>query len=111
MSRGVLLAWLLIPQFIFVLLAGAIVWVMIKVGSHLQPVTSNWARKMLSLMGNMTALPQVILSFAMLDIFSYNSWQRHIMPMWLFLLIIVGLATIALIVLLALAFSRARRQF
>jgi len=46
----------------------------------------------------------------MLDIFSYNSYQRHIMPMWIFLLIILGLATIALGLFLAVTISKAKQQ-
>ena len=45
-------------------------------------------------MGNMIALPQVILCFAMLDIFSYNSYQIRLMPLWVFALIVMGLGTI-----------------
>ena len=40
-------------------------------------------------MGNMIALPQIILCFAMLDIFSYNSYQIHLLPLWLFALIVM----------------------
>ena len=36
--------------------------------------------RILLVMGNMIALPQIILFFAMLDIFSYNSYQIHILP-------------------------------
>jgi len=61
-------------------------------------------------MGNMVALPQIVLCFAMLDIFSYNLYQAHIMPMWLFLLIILGLATIGLGLFLVFTFSKAKRQ-
>jgi hypothetical protein len=57
-------------------------------------------------MGNLLALPQLIVFFAMLDIFSYNSYQIHLMPMWIFLLIVLGLATIALVVFLAFIVSR-----
>jgi uncharacterized membrane protein len=37
----------------------------------------------ISLMGNMVALPQVIIFFALVDIFSYNSYQTHFLPLWL----------------------------
>jgi len=61
-------------------------------------------------MGNLVALPQLIIGFAMLDIFSYNSYQRHIMPMWIFLLITLGLATIGLGIFFAPIVSKIRRQ-
>lgn len=35
------------------------------------------------LMGNMIAIPQGIVFFAMLDIFSYNSYETHLLPLWL----------------------------
>ena len=57
-------------------------------------------------MGNMVALPQIILCFAMLDIFSYNSYQMHIMPLWVFALIIMGLGGI----ILGIFFIRAIRR-
>ena len=47
-------------------------------------------------MGNMVALPQIILSFAMLDIFSYNAYQTRIMPLWIFALIVMVLGGIVL---------------
>jgi len=112
-SRGMTMVWVLVPQFLFTLLAGAIVWGITKLGILSVQTASTWIKpeRMLSLMGNMIALPQLIVCFAMADIFSYNSYQMHIMPMWIFLLIILGLATIALGLLLIVIFTRARRQY
>jgi hypothetical protein len=45
----------------------------------------------------------------MLDIFVYNAYQTHILPMWLFLLVVLGLATIALVVFGIFILLRARR--
>ncbi len=91
MSRDAIIAWMLIPQFIFVLLAAAIVWGIAKLGSLFRQPGSVVVSKVLSLMGNMVALPQIILSFAMLDIFSYNAYQTNIMPLWAFALIVMVL--------------------
>ena len=112
-SRGMTMVWVLMPQFFFTLLAGAIVWGIMKLGILSRQTGSTWIKpeRILSLMGNMIALPQLIVCFTMLDIFSYNSYQMHIMPMWIFLLIILGLATIALGLLLIVIFSRARQQY
>lgn len=113
LGRGVVVAWTLIPQFLLTLLAGAAIWIITKMGSFSSHTESTWIKpeKILLFMGNMIALPQFVLFFAMLDIFSYNSYQVHIMPMWVFLSIILGLATIALVLLLAFIISRARRQY
>jgi len=103
MSRGATIAWMLTPQFFFALLAGAIVWGTIKLSTHFQQTARSWLEKILSLMGNMIALPQIILGFAMLDIFSYNSYQIHLMPLWIFALIIIGLGGIILGIFFTLA--------
>ena len=99
-NRGAFLAWILTPQLFFVLLAAGIVWGIVKLSAH-SPQARNTQTKLdilLSLMGNMVALPQLILSFAMLNIFSYNAYQRDIMPLWLFAVIIMVLGGFALAV-------------
>ena len=95
-SRSAIVAWTLTPQFIFVLLAAAIVRVNTKLNMWLRQAESTVARKVLSLMGNMVALPQIILGFAMLDIFLYNAYQIDIMPLWIFALIVLVLGGIIL---------------
>jgi hypothetical protein len=45
--------------------------------------------KVITFMGNVVALPQVILFFTMLDIFSYNSYEKHLMPLWLVAVIVL----------------------
>lgn len=45
--------------------------------------------KTLLLMGNIAALPQLIVCFALTDIFSYNSYGSHLMPLWLFAVILL----------------------
>jgi len=96
MSRGAIIAWMLTPQFFLALLARAIIWGIIKLDTRFKQTESPWVEKILSLMGNMIALPQIILGFAMLDIFSYNSYQIHLMPLWAFALIVMGLGGIIL---------------
>ena len=108
MSRGAIIAWTLTPQLFFVLLAAAIVWAVTKL-STLFRQTENAVVKpesVLSLMGNMVALPQIILSFAMLDIFIYNSYQTHIMPLWVFALIVMVSGGIILGIFFILAIRR-----
>ncbi len=101
--------WLLVPQLLFTLVAGAINLGITKLGILSKQPGSAWVKPegILSLMGNMVALPQIILCFAMLDIFSYNAYQIHIMPLWVFALIIMGLWGIILGIFLILAIRRA----
>lgn len=85
LGRGVVVAWTLIPQLILTLLAGAAVWIITKMSIFSRHTESTWIKpkKILLFMGNMIALPQFVLFFAMLDIFSYNSYQTHY-TIWVF---------------------------
>ncbi len=106
MSRGAILAWLLVPQFFLTLLAGIIAWGMTKLSARFQQPMSRWTEILLSLMGNMVALPQIILGFAMLDIFSYNSYQIHLLSLWVFALMVMAMGA----VILGIYFAFAMRQ-
>ena len=44
----------------------------------------------ITVMGNMVVLPQIIFFFAILDVFSYNSYQIHPLPLLAVSLIVVG---------------------
>ena len=108
LSRGAIILWMLLPQLFLTLVAGAITWGVTKLSVLFQQPESTRVKpeEILLLMGNMIALPQIILGFAMLDIFSYNSYQIHIMPLWVFALIIMGLGGIILVIF----FIRAMRR-
>lgn len=90
---GVVIAWTMAPQFFLVLFATAIVWVVVKLSNRFKQADGGGIKpgKTLSLIGNMVALPQIILTFAMLDIFIYNAYQTHLMPLWVFALIIMAM--------------------
>ena len=88
-SREMTMVWTLLPQLLFVLLAGGVAWGITKLAARFwQPRgTRTNPETILSLMGNMIALPQIVLCFAMLDIFVYNAYQIHLLPLWMFALI------------------------
>ena len=98
LGRGAIILWMLLPQLFFTLLAAGISWGMTKLPSlfHQPAISGIRVGEVLSLMGNMVVLPQIILCFAMLDIFSYNSYQVRLMPLWGFTLIVMGLGGIVL---------------
>jgi uncharacterized membrane protein len=111
LSREMTMVCTLLPQLFFVLLAGGVAWGVIQLDRRFGWAKSGIVRagRIVSFMGNILALPQLILLFAMLDILSYNSYQTHILSMWLFLIVILGLATVALLVLAIFILLRARR--
>jgi len=109
LSREMAIVWMLAPQLLLISLAAALTWGITKLGSVSKPTAGTRIRpeRILSLMGNMVALPQIILCFALVDIFSYNSYQTHIMPLWVFALIIMGLGAIILSIFFISALRRA----
>ena len=111
LGRGITGITLLAPQLLFLLIALGIAWGVIRLDRRF-----SWSEnggvstgRMVSFMGNIMALPQLIILFAMLDILSYNSYQTHIMPMWLFLIVVLGLITAGLLVLAVFIYLRAKR--
>jgi uncharacterized membrane protein len=113
LSRGVSLVWLLAPQLFLILIAAGTTWGITKIGLLAQSAADSWVRphRILQFMGNAFALPQLVLFLVMLDIFGYNSYQIHIIPLWASVFIVVGLATVVLAILLAALIARARKQF
>ncbi len=106
MSRGALVAWLVLPQFFLTLLAWATVSGAAFISNRFPPSNRGWVERILMIMGNMVALPQIILGFAMLDIFSYNAYQIHLIPLWVFTVIVMGVGG----VLLGIFFTQAIRH-
>jgi len=88
LSREMTIVLVLLPQLFLTVVAGALAWGMAKlVARFWQPGGTRINLKtILLLMGNMIALPQIVLGFAMLDIFVYNAYQRHLLPVWFFAL-------------------------
>ena len=111
LSRGMTMVLVLLPQLLLVLLAWGVAWGITKLDILLGQTGGSGVKgeRIVSFMGNLVALPQLIVFFAMLDILSYNSYQTHILPMWIFLLAILGLVTVALGVFVVFILLGARR--
>jgi len=106
LNREALIAWAIIPQFFLTFLALGIVWITLRISAQFRQPANRWIGSLLTLMGNMIALPQIVLSFAMLDIFSYNAYGKHLMPLWLFALIVMVLGGVILGFLFTIATRR-----
>lgn len=99
LGRGLLMTSFLLPQFLLTFLAAGIALTMEKVGRSFVKAGKAKAvmvRDVISLMSNMIVLPQCILFFAMLDIFLYNAYQIHLLPLYLAAIIIMFLGSIAM---------------
>jgi uncharacterized membrane protein len=59
---------------------------------------------------NLPAFLQLVILFEMGDIFSYNAFYKHIFPQWLFLIIVLVLATAAFLAFVIVIGLKAIRQ-
>jgi len=97
-TRGVLLLWVLVPELFLTLLAFLIAWGVNRIGLLVRSAEEAGINmdSVLVVMGNMIGLPQLILGFAMLNIFGYNAYQVRILPLWLIVLIIAAAGAVIL---------------
>jgi hypothetical protein len=82
--------WALLPQFLLALLAFMVAWGVTRIGTLARSAEEAGIKldNLLLVMGNMIALPQLILGFAMLNTFGYNAYDMRIVPLWAVVLII-----------------------
>ncbi len=108
LSRGAFITWLIIPQFLFTLMAFIVVRVVLM-SARYWPDEDAPIRKILPVMGNMAALPQVILTFALLQFFIDIAYQIQLFHLWVFAIIIMIAGGIVLGVVFVQAFRQSRR--
>ncbi|MFA5309688.1 MAG: DUF1648 domain-containing protein [Dehalococcoidales bacterium] len=108
-SRSAFLVWMLTPQVLFTVLSLAIVRMMM-LGARYWPQDNTPLRRLLPLMGNIMALPQVIIFIAMLQFFLYNAYQTRPVPLWIIALAILLAGGIFLAVFFLRIIRQARRQ-
>jgi len=109
LSRQAILILALLPQFILSIIAIATTWGITRAGRSIGQIASALKPEgLLMLMGNLVALPQIIFGFVMLDVFIYNIRNNHIMPVWLFVLIVMIAGSIILAIFFIQAFKRSR---
>jgi uncharacterized membrane protein len=108
-SRGAFITWMLLPQVFLTLLAFMIVR-MVLLGARYWPPESKAITRLLPVMGNMAGLPQIILTFTILDIFLYNAYQIKLLPVWVVAVIIMAAGGIGLGVFFIKIIRQARRE-
>ena len=109
LSRSAFIGWMIVPQFLFTLLAFATVRI-ILLGARYWPPDSTPLHRLVPVMGNMLALPQIILFIAMLQFFLYNAYQIKMIPLWIITLIVMVLGGVVLCVLFVRTIRRFRRR-
>ena len=99
-SKGALVFWIIGLQVFFLLAASGIIKGIAAIYNRYTDSDSGPMNPgiMIGIMGNMLVVPQVIIFFAMIDIFSYNSYQTHFLPLWLNALIVLLAGGIILVI-------------
>ena len=92
LSRSAVILWTIVPQLVLIFIGLMVVFAAAMAVRQL-PETPLMRRALL-IMGNIVALPQLIIAFAMLDIFLYNIYQIHLIPVWVFALIAMVVAAV-----------------
>ena len=95
-SRGAIIAWLLVPQLILVLIGVVLSGGSAILSRRYELSETKHIKKILMAMGNMVALPQIILLFAILDFFLYNAYEIRLFPLWIGIPIVLLIGTIVL---------------
>lgn len=110
-SRTTTVVLMLVPQVLLALVSLVVAWVTARFSDQLglKQEASARLRYIMLFVSNAVALPQFVLFFTMLDIFSYNAYQQHILPMWLLLAGLLLVVTAALVVFITLAIREYRR--
>ena len=92
LAPGLLAFWALLPQFLLTLGAVAVSWVISMLATRFLEAESAVVspQRIMLLTGNMVALPQIIILYYLLDVFSYNSSGAHLgLPVLAFALIVM----------------------
>jgi hypothetical protein len=84
-SRAMAVLWAIIPQMLMTLIAMVITWGAGKISALFSSTADAGVKQLesvLFVMSNMVVIPQLILLVAMINIFSYNSFQTHVSFVW-----------------------------
>jgi uncharacterized membrane protein len=93
-SRGAAVILINALQFVLALASAAVISLTFLFSG--KQVEAGPVSKIVTIMGNIVIMPQLIIFFAMLDIFLYNSYGIHLLPLWVFALAVVVLGSAVL---------------
>lgn len=113
-SRGLLLLVLLAPQFILAFLSAAVAHIVARVGTRFVReggASAGTVESITTVMSNMVVLPQLVLCYAMIDIFRFNSYGTRLPPLYVFAVVVmlVGGAVLGLFFLRAVQQARSTK--
>jgi len=110
LGRAAFTGWTVIAQAILAVSAFSLVGIVL-LSARRWSVESPTLKKLLPVMGNMVALPQLIILFTMLYVFLYNSYQVRLISVLAFAVIVLAVGGAVLVVLIVRAAHQARRLY
>jgi hypothetical protein len=105
-NRNFFVGWTLALQLVFMIFSAAIALLVTGAFRRMRIKESQVSRTVFSLMGNMLALPMVMIFYAMLGIFIYNMSGRALPALWGFVLVVLVTGGIVMAVIFARAFAQ-----
>lgn len=105
-TRAAFLFWTVAPQFLFMVVALVLVRLLMLTARYAPPGETPLLR-LLPLMGNMVALPQIIIFIVLLQLFLDNAYDTGTIPVWIPAIVILAVGTI----IIAVGFVRIIRRF
>jgi uncharacterized membrane protein len=108
-GRSSVLGWALGLQAVFVLLALGITLLISEAARRMNLADTPLNRRLFGIIGNVVALPQVIIAYAMLDVFLYNIYGKTLPSLLAFALLVMLGGGVVLAVFLARAFRETRK--
>lgn len=89
MGKTAITAIMLGVQFVIIVMVILIVKAIVGFGQAIEQTSSNFnPDRFMLLIGNIAALPQLVLAVVMFDIFSFNVVDKHVLSIWLIILIL-----------------------
>ena len=95
MSRGAFIGWIIVPQIFFTMVGWSIIRMILFWAKYVPPGETP-LKELLPVMGNITAVPQIVFFTALLQLSIYNAFKTGIIPLWISatVILVVGAAVI-----------------
>jgi uncharacterized membrane protein len=110
MGKIPLMGILLGVQFVIIIMVIVIIKAIVGFGKAIEQTSPNFnPDRFMLLIGNIAALPQLVLAVIMFDIFSFNVIDKHVLSIWLIILILAISSAVVLTAFFIQAFIRTRK--
>lgn len=97
-------------QFVIIAMVIIIIKAIVGFGKAIEQTSPNFnPDRFMLLIGNIAALPQLVLAVVMFDIFSFNIIDKHVLSIWVIILVLAISSAVVLTAFFIKAFIRTRK--